>query len=71
MKKLNFIQLILLIMISILLLPLVLFLGICFIIYGFIVKKRIQDTLKKSQQDNISEEPSSENRQKGRVIEHE
>ena len=75
MKKLNPLQLIFLIAVAILLLPLFLFLGMCFVIYGLIVKKRIKDMLNKAGQ-NTNEElnnntNSYKNTSNGRVIDHE
>lgn len=75
MKKLHPLQLIFLIAVAILLLPLFLFLGACFVIYGLIVKKRIKDILNKANQ-NTNEElnnnaNSYKNTNNGRVIDHE
>ncbi|GGG05529.1 hypothetical protein GCM10010995_23790 [Cysteiniphilum litorale] len=55
--------------------PLFLFLGVCFVIYGLIVKKRIKDMLNKANQ-NTNEElnnntHSYRNTSNGRVIDHE
>ncbi|WP_116964020.1 hypothetical protein [Fastidiosibacter lacustris] len=70
MKKLTLAHLVFLITICILLLPLFVFLGICFVIYGLIAKKRIRDIFKR-QQALKENSTFSENAQKGRVIDHE
>lgn len=75
MKKLHPLQLIFLIAVAILLLPLFLFLGVCFVIYGLIVKKRIKDILNKASQNTNEELNNNANTYKktttGRVIDHE
>ncbi|WP_440617650.1 hypothetical protein [Cysteiniphilum sp. 6C5] len=75
MKKLHPLQLIFLIAVAVLLLPLFLFLGVCFVIYGLIVKKRIKDMLNKAGQNSNEElnnnASSYTNTTTGRVIDHE
>lgn len=75
MKKIHPLQLIFLIAVAVLLLPLFLFLGLCFIVYGLIVKKRIKDILNKAGQNTNGElntnAHSHQNSSSGRVIDHE
>lgn len=74
MKKLHPLQLIFLIAVAVLLLPLFLFLGACFVIYGLIVKKRIKDMLNKASQntnEELNNTRSYKNTSNGRVIDHE
>ena len=58
-----------------LLLPLFLFLGVCFVIYGLIVKKRIKDILNKASQNTNEELNNNANSYRKttteRVIDHE
>ncbi|WP_119328923.1 hypothetical protein [Cysteiniphilum halobium] len=75
MKKLHPLQLIFLITIAILLLPLFLFLGMCFVIYGLIIKRRIKEMLNKTGRNTNEELNNTTNSYKnttnGRVIDHE
>ena len=71
MKKLSLPQLIFLIIISILLLPLAIFLGLCFFIYSLIVKRRINNLMKQQMQAQQQEQPNNTNPSQGRTIDHE
>lgn len=75
MNKLHSTHLILLVIVAVLLLPLFVFSGLCFIIYGLIIKNRTKDILSMNHH-NINEDlkntqPCHRGTNDGCVIDHE
>ncbi len=69
MKKLNPIQFLFLLIVGILLLPLLVFLTLCFFVYAWITKRKINDMLKK-RMNQTAENADGSTPSKGRTIDH-